>query len=401
VKNPLIVQKFGGTSVGSIDRIHQVAEHIIKAKDDGNQVVVVVSAMSGETNRLMELAYQIDSVPTARELDVLLSSGEQVSMALLAMTLHKLGYAARSLTGAQANIVTDNQHNDAKIKHIDTNAIFDLLKQDQIVIVAGFQGVNENGDITTLGRGGSDTTAVTLAGALSADECQIFTDVDGIYTCDPRVVKNAQKMDVIDFPSMEAMASRGAKVLHLPSVQYAWKNNVPLRVLSTFDVNEGSLVKGDSSKQAVSGIAIQRDLIIIEVDSEHLSGVTKQCQMLGIDIWNVIEETDRTGIMIKQDACAKLELVFSDKIRNSEEVSLLTAVGLEANGMVDHACELLIQQDIAINFCSQNALTMMLVLTPESVDTAANILHDAYVKSSEAVNIQQKHAFLGNFSVTR
>ncbi|EDP58101.1 aspartate kinase [Vibrio sp. AND4] len=401
MKNPLIVQKFGGTSVGSIDRIHQVAEHIIKAKDDGNQVVVVVSAMSGETNRLMELAYQIDSVPTARELDVLLSSGEQVSMALLAMTLHKLGYAARSLTGAQANIVTDNQHNDAKIKHIDTNAIFDLLKQDQIVIVAGFQGVNENGDITTLGRGGSDTTAVTLAGALSADECQIFTDVDGIYTCDPRVVKNAQKMDVIDFPSMEAMASRGAKVLHLPSVQYAWKNNVPLRVLSTFDVNEGSLVKGDSSKQAVSGIAIQRDLIIIEVDSEHLSGVTKQCQMLGIDIWNVIEETDRTGIMIKQDACAKLELVFSDKIRNSEEVSLLTAVGLEANGMVDHACELLIQQDIAINFCSQNALTMMLVLTPESVDTAANILHDAYVKSSEAVNIQQKHAFLGNFSVTR
>ena len=208
-------------------------------------------------------------------------------------------------------------------------------------------------------------------------------------------------MDVIDFPSMEAMASRGAKVLHLPSVQYAWKNNVPLRVLSTFDVNEGSLVKGDSSKQAVSGIAIQRDLIIIEVDSEHLSGVTKQCQMLGIDLWNVIEETDRTGIMIKQDACAKLELVFSDKIRNSEEVSLLTAVGLEANGMVDHACELLIQQDIAINFCSQNALTMMLVLTPESVDTAANILHDAYVKSSEAVNIQQKHAFLGKFSVTR
>nr|WP_302469380.1 aspartate kinase [Vibrio diabolicus] len=395
VKKPLIVQKFGGTSVGSIERIHQVAEHIIKAKNDGNQVVVVVSAMSGETNRLMELAKQIDSVPTARELDVLLSAGEQVSMALLAMTLNKMGHAARSLTGAQANIVTDNQHNDATIKHIDTTTIMGLLEQDQIVIVAGFQGVNENGDITTLGRGGSDTSAVALAGALRADECQIFTDVDGIYTCDPRVVKNARKLAVIDFPSMEAMASRGAKVLHLPSVQFAWKNNVPLRVLSTFDVNEGSLVKGESGNQAVSGIAIQRDLAIIEVDKEHLSSATKQCQMLGIDIWNVIEEAERAGIMIKQDACAKFDLVFSDKIRNSEVVSLLTAVGLEANGMVEHACDLLAKRDIEINFSATNALTMMLVLAPECVDTAANILHDAYITSSEALNIQQKHAFLG------
>ncbi|HHF3071526.1 MULTISPECIES: aspartate kinase [Vibrio] len=395
MKKPLIVQKFGGTSVGSIERIHQVAEHIIKAKNDGNQVVVVVSAMSGETNRLMDLAKQIDSVPTARELDVLLSAGEQVSMALLAMTLNKMGHAARSLTGAQANIVTDNQHNDATIKHIDTTTIMGLLEQDQIVIVAGFQGVNENGDITTLGRGGSDTSAVALAGALRADECQIFTDVDGIYTCDPRIVKNARKLAVIDFPSMEAMASRGAKVLHLPSVQFAWKNNVPLRVLSTFDVNEGSLVKGESGNQAVSGIAIQRDLAIIEVDKEHLSSATKQCQMLGIDIWNVIEEAERAGIMIKQDACAKFDLVFSDKIRNSEVVSLLTAVGLEANGMVEHACDLLAKRDIEINFSATNALTMMLVLAPECVDTAANILHDAYITSSEALNIQQKHAFLG------
>ncbi|HHX8279492.1 TPA: aspartate kinase [Vibrio diabolicus] len=395
MKKPLIVQKFGGTSVGSIERIHQVAEHIIKAKNDGNQVVVVVSAMSGETNRLMDLAKQIDSVPTARELDVLLSAGEQVSMALLAMTLNKMGHAARSLTGAQANIVTDNQHNDATIKHIDTTTIMGLLEQDQIVIVAGFQGVNENGDITTLGRGGSDTSAVALAGALRANECQIFTDVDGIYTCDPRVVKNARKLAVIDFPSMEAMASRGAKVLHLPSVQFAWKNNVPLRVLSTFDVNEGSLVKGESGNQAVSGIAIQRDLAIIEVDKEHLSSATKQCQMLGIDIWNVIEEAERAGIMIKQDACAKFDLVFSDKIRNSEVVSLLTAVGLEANGMVEHARDLLAKRDIEINFSATNALTMMLVLAPECVDTAANILHDAYITSSEALNIQQKHAFLG------
>ncbi|MDF2154150.1 aspartate kinase [Vibrio sp. CAU 1672] len=395
MKKPLIVQKFGGTSVGSIERIHQVAEHIIKAKNDGNQVVVVVSAMSGETNRLMELAKQVDSVPTARELDVLLSAGEQVSMALLAMTLNKLGHAARSLTGAQANIVTDNHHNDATIKHIDTMTITELLEQDQIVIVAGFQGVNENGDITTLGRGGSDTSAVTLAGALQADECQIFTDVDGIYTCDPRVVKDAQRLDIIDFPSMEAMASKGAKVLHLPSVQYAWQHNVPLRVLSTFDVNEGSLVKGESGSRPVAGIAIQRDLAIIHVDKEHLSGAMKQCQMIGIDIWNVIEDADRAGIMIKQDARAKLELVFSDKIRNSEEVSLLTAVGLEANGLVDHACDLLAESEIDINFCSTDALTMMLVLLPEYVDQAANILHDAYITASDTLNIQQKHAFLG------
>ncbi|WP_232424439.1 aspartate kinase, partial [Vibrio cholerae] len=213
MKKPLIVQKFGGTSVGSIERMQTVAEHIIKAKNDGNQVVVVVSAMAGETNRLVGLAQQVDSVPNARELDVLLSAGEQVSMALVAMTLHKMGYAARSLTGAQANIVTDNQHNDATIKHIDTRTITELLEQDFIVIVAGFQGINENGDITTLGRGGSDTSAVALAGALNADECQIFTDVDGIYTCDPRIVPSARKLDVIDFPSMEEMARKGAKVL--------------------------------------------------------------------------------------------------------------------------------------------------------------------------------------------
>ncbi|EPD0968441.1 aspartate kinase [Vibrio vulnificus] len=395
MKKSLIVQKFGGTSMGSIERIHTVAEHIIKAKNDGNQVVVVVSAMAGETNRLLDLAKQVDSVPTARELDVLLSAGEQVSMALLAMTLNKLGYAARSLTGAQANIVTDTQHNDATIKHIDTTPINELLKQDQIVIVAGFQGVNENGDITTLGRGGSDTSAVTLAGALAADECQIFTDVDGIYTCDPRVVKTAQKLDIIDFPSMEEMARKGAKVLHLPCVQFAWENEVPLRVLSTFEINEGSLVKGETGTQAVCGIALQRDLAMIKVSKESLSSLTKQCQMLGIEIWNVIEEADWAGIMIKQDACAKLDLVFSDKIRNSEAVSLLAVVGLEANSLMQHACDALTTQGIAIRHQCVTPLSSMLVVSPESVDQAANILHDAYISSNEALNIQQKQAFLG------
>ncbi|MCG9650748.1 aspartate kinase [Vibrio brasiliensis] len=395
MKKPLIVQKFGGTSVGSIERIHTVAEHIIKAKNDGNQVVVVVSAMSGETNRLMELATQIDSVPTARELDVLLSAGEQVSMALLAMTLNKMGHAARSLTGAQASIVTDNQHNDATIKHIDTSAIKQLLAQEQIVIVAGFQGINENGDITTLGRGGSDTSAVTLAGALNADECQIFTDVDGIYTCDPRVVASAQKLDVIDFPSMEEMARKGAKVLHLPSVQYAWKNNVPLRVLSTFDTNNGSLVKGEECQSSVCGVAIQRDMCLIKIKKDAICGLKTQCQMIGVTIWNVIEHAEWVGVVIKRDAYAKLELVFSDKIRNSESVSLLTAVGLHVEGLVERSYALLTEQGIDVEHYAVNPQSLMLVLSPEYVDKAANILHDAYITSAQALDCQQKHAFLG------
>lgn len=395
MKKPIIVQKFGGTSVGSIENMHLVAKHIIKAKDDGNQVVVVVSAMSGETNRLLGLAHQVDSVPTARELDVLLSAGEQVSMALVAMTLNKLGYAARSLTGGQANIVTDNQHNDATIKAIDTQAITDLLEQDQIVIVAGFQGVNENGDITTLGRGGSDTSAVTLAGALKADECQIFTDVDGVYTCDPRVVPGAKKLDVIDFPSMEEMARKGAKVLHLPCVRFAWKNQVPLRVLSTFDVNAGSLIKGETGTQPICGLALQRDLALVSVDHDSLAALTAQCQMLGIEVWNVIEKAEWAGVVIKHDACAKLDLVFSNKIRNSEQVSLLTKVGLQAPELKEQCCALLAANNIGVDHVSTTSQSLMLMLSPQDVDKAANILHEAYIDSQLFVAVEAKHAFSG------
>ncbi|KQA23538.1 aspartate kinase [Vibrio metoecus] len=381
MKKPLIVQKFGGTSVGSIERMQTVAEHIIKAKNDGNQVVVVVSAMAGETNRLVSLAQQVDSVPNARELDVLLSAGEQVSMALVAMTLHKMGYAARSLTGAQAKIVTDNQHNDATIKHIDTRTITELLEQDFIVIVAGFQGVNENGDITTLGRGGSDTSAVALAGALNADECQIFTDVDGVYTCDPRVVPTARKLDVIDFPSMEEMARKGAKVLHLPCVQYAWKYSVPLRVLSTFEVNQGSLIKGNTITHAVCGIAIQRDMTLVTVESEALSNILKQCQMLGVEVFTTQEELEKSALVIKRDAYAKLQLVCADKVRGLEPVSLLTKVGLQASALVPHARKTLAEHGIDVRYVSATEQSSMLMLDPTNVDRAANLLHDTYVTS--------------------
>ncbi|HGF7182843.1 TPA: aspartate kinase [Vibrio cholerae] len=395
MKKPLIVQKFGGTSVGSIERMQTVAEHIIKAKNDGNQVVVVVSAMAGETNRLVGLAQQVDSVPNARELDVLLSAGEQVSMALVAMTLHKMGYAARSLTGAQANIVTDNQHNDATIKHIDTRTITELLEQDFIVIVAGFQGINENGDITTLGRGGSDTSAVALAGALNADECQIFTDVDGIYTCDPRIVPSARKLDVIDFPSMEEMARKGAKVLHLPCVQYAWKHAVPLRVLSTFEVNQGSLIKGSAATHAVCGIAIQRDMTLIRVESESFPSIIKQCQMLGIEVCTTIEEPTNSAFVIKRDAYAKLQLVGAEKIRGSEPVSLITKVGLQAGALVTHARQTLAQHGIDVRYVSASEQSSMLMLDPANVDRAANILHETYVTTEIPQEFGLKQTFLG------
>ncbi|RNE67811.1 aspartate kinase [Vibrio cholerae] len=395
MKKPLIVQKFGGTSVGSIERMQTVAEHIIKAKNDGNQVVVVVSAMAGETNRLVGLAQQVDSVPNARELDVLLSAGEQVSMALVAMTLHKMGYAARSLTGAQANIVTDNQHNDATIKHIDTRTITELLEQDFIVIVAGFQGINENGDITTLGRGGSDTSAVALAGALNADECQIFTDVDGIYTCDPRIVPSARKLDVIDFPSMEEMARKGAKVLHLPCVQYAWKHAVPLRVLSTFEVNQGSLIKGSAATQAVCGIALQRDMALIRVESESFPSIIKQCQMLGIEVCTTIDEPTNSAFVIKRDAYAKLQLVGADKIRGSEPVSLITKVGIQAGALVAHARQTLAQHGIDVRYVSASEQSSMLMLDPANVDRAANILHETYVTSEIPQEFGLKQTFLG------
>ncbi len=381
--------------MGSIERMQTVAEHIIKAKNDGNQVVVVVSAMAGETNRLVGLAQQVDSVPNARELDVLLSAGEQVSMALVAMTLHKMGYAARSLTGAQANIVTDNQHNDATIKHIDTRTITELLEQDFIVIVAGFQGINENGDITTLGRGGSDTSAVALAGALNADECQIFTDVDGIYTCDPRIVPSARKLDVIDFPSMEEMARKGAKVLHLPCVQYAWKHAVPLRVLSTFEVNQGSLIKGSAATHAVCGIAIQRDMTLIRVESESFPSIIKQCQMLGIDVCTTIEEPTNSAFVIKRDAYAKLQLVGAEKIRGSEPVSLITKVGLQAGALVTHARQTLAQHGIDVRYVSASEQSSMLMLDPANVDRAANILHETYVTTEIPQEFGLKQTFLG------
>ena len=259
----LIVQKFGGTSVGTVERIEAVAEKIATYRDQGHDIVVVVSAMSGETNRLIGLASEIQEHPTAREMDVLVSTGEQVTTALLSMALNKRGYAAKSYNGSQVRILTDNTHTKARIKEIDDAKIHADLKAGSVVVVAGFQGVDDQGNITTLGRGGSDTTAVALAAALKADECQIYTDVDGVYTTDPRVVDSARRLEKITFEEMLEMASLGSKVLQIRAVEFAGKYQVPLRVLSSFEEGPGTLITLEEDTQmetpAVAGIAFQRD----------------------------------------------------------------------------------------------------------------------------------------------
>jgi len=258
----LIVQKYGGTSVGSPDRIKAVAEKVAGFRQRGDDVVVVVSAMSGETNRLLQLAHSMDEEPDARELDVLLATGEQTTIALLSMALNKIGCPARSYTGQQVHILTDNVHGKARILDIDDQRVRDDLQKGRVVVVAGFQGVDEDGNITTLGRGGSDTTAVALAAALKADECQIYTDVDGVYTTDPRIVPGARRLNRITVEEMLELASLGAKVLQIRSVEFAGKYKVPLRVLSSFEDGPGTLItyeEQDMEQALISGIAFNRD----------------------------------------------------------------------------------------------------------------------------------------------
>ena len=254
----LIIQKFGGTSVGSIERINAVADKIIASRKAGDDIVVVVSAMSGETDRLLNLAKDLTKTPNSRELDVLLSTGEQVTIALLCIALEFKGCPARSFTGSQVRIRTDNAYNKARILDIDSENVMKCLDEGKVVVIAGFQGVDDDGNITTLGRGGSDTTAVAMAAALNASECQIYTDVDGVYTADPRLVTRARRLDTITYEEMLELASLGSKVLQIRSVEFASKYNVKLRVLSSFQEGSGTLIVGEeeSMEEAlISGIA--------------------------------------------------------------------------------------------------------------------------------------------------
>ena len=333
----LIVQKYGGTSVGSIECIEAVAKKISEFRDKGDDVVVVVSAMSGETNRLTALAMEMMEQPTPREMDVLLSTGEQVTIALLCMALEKRGYGARSFTGGQVRILTDEAHTKARIREIDSSRIQAQLEQGEVVVVAGFQGVDESGDITTLGRGGSDITAVALAASLKAEECQIYTDVKGVYTTDPRVVEDAKLLKSITFEEMLELASLGTKVLQIRSVEFAGKYKVPLRVLSTFEEGAGTLISLeediDMEDPAIAGIAFERDEAKLTV-----AGVP---DVPGI-AYNVIGPVSEAGIevdVIVQNAAAdgSNDITFTVKRSESDKTKVILdklASSLKAKGVV-------------------------------------------------------------------
>ena len=399
----LIVQKYGGTSVGSVERIEAVAERLVAARARGDQVVVVVSAMSGETNRLVELARQIQSLPDAREFDVLVSTGEQVTIALLSMALITRGCAARSYTGGQVRILTDGCHNKARIQEIDADAMQADLDAGRVVVVAGFQGVDEQGNITTLGRGGSDTTAVALAAALKADECQIFTDVDGVYTTDPRVVDGAQRLERITFEEMLEMASLGSKVLQIRAVEFAGKYNVPLRVLSSFEDGPGTLITTEEPEQMespnISGIAFNRDeakLTIVGVPDTpgvayHILGPIGEAnvevdvivQNVGADGTTDFTFTVHRGEMAKAEAilrqvAAELgarEVHADDKIC---KVSLV-GVGMRSHaGVASKMFKALAESNINIQMITTSEIKISVVIDEKFIELAVRTLHSAF-----------------------
>jgi aspartate kinase len=404
----LIVQKYGGTSVGDVERIQNVARKVATFRDQGHDVVVVVSAMSGETNRLIGLAKDIDEKADGREFDVLVSTGEQVTIALLSMALNKMGYPARSYTGAQVHILTDNAYNKARIREIDDERIRGDLDKGRVVVVAGFQGVDEGGNITTLGRGGSDTTAVALAAALKADECQIYTDVDGVYTTDPRVVPEARKLDRITFEEMLEMASLGSKVLQIRSVEFAGKYNVPLRVLSSFEEGgEGTLitVEDEQMEQAmISGIAFSRDeaqLTITGVPDKPgvaysilgpVSNANIEVDMIVQNI-GADETTDFTFTVHRNEYEKALEIMQATAERlGAREVSgnnKIAKVSLVGVGMRSHAgiaskmFEALAKEGINILMISTSEIKVSVVVDEKYLELGVRALHDVFELDQE------------------
>lgn len=398
----LIVQKYGGTSVGTIERIERVARKVIAARARGDQVVVVVSAMSGETDRLLGLARQIASRPEPREVDVLISTGEQVTIALLAMTLQKLGCPARSYTGAQVPIITDSAHGKARIARIDPHQVRAVLDAGQVVVVAGFQGVDALGNITTLGRGGSDTTGVALAAALKADECQIFTDVDGVYTADPRIVPTARRLDHITFEEMLELASLGAKVLQIRSVEFAGKYNVPLRVLSTFQEGPGTLITYEEQQVeevVISGIAQNRDEAQITVSGipDHpgvayrvLGPVADANIEVDMIVQNVARDgtTDLTFTVHRNDHERAMEILRGrQKDLGAREIagdSAIAKISLVGVGMRSHAgvaarmFSVLASEGINIRMISTSEIKISVVVSEKYVELAVRALHEAF-----------------------
>jgi len=398
----LIVQKYGGTSVGTVERIQEVAKKLIKHQNEGHDLVVVVSAMSGETNRLISLANELNDRPKGRELDVLLSTGEQVTIALLCMALEQLGVHANSYTGGQVKILTDNTHNKARIMEIDANKIRTDLAKGHIVVVAGFQGCDEQGNITTLGRGGSDTTAVALAAVLKADECQIYTDVDGVYTTDPRVVSEARRLDYITYEEMLEMASLGAKVLQIRSVEFARNYNVPLRVLSSFTEGGGTLITAEDPKMeqaVISGIAFNRDeakLTVLGVPdhpgiaSQILGPIAKENIEVDMIIQNTGSDgtTDFTFTVHRNDYQPALKILTNTaEFLGAREVSgdnKITKVSVVGVGMRSHAgiantmFETLANEAINICMISTSEIKISVVVDEKYLELAVRSLHNAF-----------------------
>ncbi len=401
----LIVQKYGGTSVGSIERIKNVACRIAKFQSSGHQIVVAVSAMSGETNRLLTLAKEIQGIPDPRELDVLVSTGEQVTIALLSMVLIEMGYKTKSYTGTQVRILTDAAHNKARILQIDESRIRADLDAGYIVVVAGFQGADEFGNITTLGRGGSDTTGVALAAALKAKECQIYTDVDGVYTTDPRVVPEARRLKTITFEEMMELASLGSKILQIRSVEFAGKYKVKLRVLSSFaEEGEGTLITFEEDKNMehaiISGIAFNRDEAKITVlGVPDRPGIAYQ--ILGpvadanIDVDMIIQnigndgmtnfsftvnrnEFERTMDMLKsqvQPDIGARDVVGGDKIA---KVSIV-GVGMRSYvGIASKMFRSLAEEGINIQMISTSEIKISVIVDEKYMELAVRILHKAF-----------------------
>ena len=400
----LIVQKFGGTSVGSPERIEQVAEKVAKFRAAGDDVVVVVSAMSGETNRLLGLAKQVCTRPSLREMDVMIATGEQVTIALLAIALNKIGVPAVSFTGAQVPIVTDSEHGKARILSIDETKVTAQLKAGKVVIVAGFQGVDEQGNITTLGRGGSDTTAVALAAALKADECQIYTDVDGVYTTDPRVVSRAQRLERITFEEMLEMASLGSKILQLRSVEFAGKYNVPLRVLHSFQEGPGTLITTDDNEDnmeqpIISGIAFNRDEAKLTIrgvpDTPGVAfKILGPISAANIDIDMIVQNvaqdntTDFTFTVNNVDYDKALDVlqatakeIGAGEVSGTTSIAKVSIVGVGMRshpGVASSMFEALAKENINIQMISTSEIRVSVVIDEKYVELAVRALHTAF-----------------------
>jgi aspartate kinase len=398
----LIVQKFGGTSVANVEKIKAVAARVLRCKEQGNRMVVVLSAMAGETNRFVDLANQVQSIPDPREMDVLLSSGEQVTIALFAMAVKEDGHDAVSLLGDQIKITTDKMHTKARIKNIDTSLVNRYLDQDKVVVVAGFQGVTEEDHITTLGRGGSDTTAVALAAALRADQCEIFTDVDGVYTTDPNICSRARKIKKITYDEMLELASLGAKVLDIRSVGLAKRYNVPVHVRSTFTEDEGTwVVKEDKSMESmlVSGVTYSKNEARITmtriqdtpgIASKIFTPISDAGIIVDMIIQNTREEdlTDLTFTVPRTDFKKAMKIVDSiareihaERVIGSDNIAKVSIVGVgmrNHSGIATTMFQTLAAEGINIMMISTSEIKVSCVIEEKYTELAIRALHSAF-----------------------